>query len=214
MNGPRHQFPFEEKPEEIPAGYVWCDDRRELVRERECMIKHISAVKKKERNDQAGRPTGYNPCLSCPEGILQYDQAKRRDAQRENQTPTPPTQSKTEDQETKEEDRLMNNKRRTRTAPPTTSVYVTGTCSGCGMIRKVFKKRGICQACLRAEKSGFSNAKPPQQTNERQPIDASGMVITIPANMAQKLRRFAILKYRTPEQQALWILKKAVGEPA
>jgi hypothetical protein len=40
------------------------------------------------------------------------------------------------------------------------------------------------------------------------------MVITIPANMAQKLRRFAILKYRTPEQQALWILKKAVGEPA
>ena len=97
------------------------------------------------------------------------------------------------------------------------SCYKLGNCSVCNQFRKIFKDKEICMSCVR-RKGKPPEGKPPKAKIRLVPRTASGhqetpgLTVVIPPGLCAQLSAIAAEELRSPQNQAIWIVKQAVKD--
>ena len=176
---------------------IQCDFFKKEMPERLCLVKHLGAEAKSLKETESGIPAGFQPCLFCPEGLR-----------------------------LKEESMAKSNK--------------TGTCVKCGKEGKIAsggfcwpcydaklgKKRRSIQTdggpksvdeSAAPELGKAEPIAPPKAQMSFEPtviVRQNGPVLMLNIDEVSGLRNLlgqaAIEHLRTPEHQALWILREAL----
>jgi ribosomal protein S14 len=159
-----------------------------------CRVRHLAAKVAKRREAKTGKTAGFNPCFGCPEIIEHIEKEKAN-------------------------------------VPHDYNPYIQGKCNSCGEERSIFRNSHICQKCLKKGKKATAAApigaevpielpKPivlppaPIRPKYQEPLPSVGTItidLTRVPGLAENLLACAHLDIRSPEDQALVILRKALG---
>lgn len=219
---------------------IWCDDKQDEIPARVCAIKHLSALRRRERDEKQGKPSAYDACRCCETGIEQfflYVQAASADSNERSRSAaeTPQgqvetKQPKTETNQAEAETKQANTKpiQEKKTMPkakceksPKSNVYAPGPCPVCGESKNVLRKKGMCaRCCAQARKTG-PKVEDAQAMSEKAMIANTTTAnilggpphvfyVSLPESLYQQVASLAEKEFRTIEKQILWEVTKSV----